>query len=209
MSMPALCPKGDRRIVTIGGATLFHGDSFDIMPGLGEVDIVITDPPYNLKTHRGARSMKSLDSSPIDFDCLSDRQFVEFCANAVTQTRRWVVLSCSWQHAAGLEMAGVPLIRLGAWVKPNAAPQLPATVPASDGKQWLFSTAKVRSDGTAAGIMPSGCATSNMANIPLRSRSSSSWIGLRNSLNPARRSSIRSWEAALPESHACNSAASS
>ncbi|MGI8990740.1 MAG: hypothetical protein ACR2I2_14340 [Bryobacteraceae bacterium] len=28
-----------------------------------------------------------------------------------------------WQHAAGLEKAEVPLVRLGIWHKPNGAPQ--------------------------------------------------------------------------------------
>ena len=32
--------------VTIGGATFFCGDSMDILPTLGKVDCVITDPPY-------------------------------------------------------------------------------------------------------------------------------------------------------------------
>jgi site-specific DNA-methyltransferase (adenine-specific) len=93
------------------------------MPTLGDVDVLITDPPYNAKTHKGARSAKSLSKSQIDFDSLSEKQFIEFCANAVAQTRRWVLMSCAWQHAALLETAGIPLVRLGAWVKPNAAPQ--------------------------------------------------------------------------------------
>jgi len=32
-------------------------------------------------------------------------------------------MSCPWQHAALLEKAGVPLVRLGIWHKPNGAPQ--------------------------------------------------------------------------------------
>jgi site-specific DNA-methyltransferase (adenine-specific) len=107
----------------IGDCTLFHDDAFALMPTLGEVDCIITDPPYNPKTHKGARSAKSLAASQIDFDSLSEAQFVEFCANAVAQARRWVVMSCAWQHAALLENTGVPLVRLGIWHKPNGAPQ--------------------------------------------------------------------------------------
>jgi site-specific DNA-methyltransferase (adenine-specific) len=44
----------------------------------------------------------------------------EFCANSVTLARRWVVMSCAWQHAAQLEKAGV---MLGIWYKPNGALQ--------------------------------------------------------------------------------------
>jgi site-specific DNA-methyltransferase (adenine-specific) len=111
------------RIRQIGNATLLLADAFVEMPKIGDVDVIITDPPYNSKTHKGARSAKSLAASQIDFDSLTERQFVEFCGNAVAQARRWVVMSCAWQHAAELEKAGVPLVRLGVWHKPNGAPQ--------------------------------------------------------------------------------------
>ena len=32
--------------VTIGNATLYLGDCRDILPTLGKVDAVVTDPPY-------------------------------------------------------------------------------------------------------------------------------------------------------------------
>ena len=107
----------------IGNAALYLADAFEVMPKLGEVDCIITDPPYNAKTHRGARSAKSLAASRIDFDSLTEEQFIEFCGNAVAQAKRWVVMSCAWQHAALLEKSGAPLVRLGIWHKPNGAPQ--------------------------------------------------------------------------------------
>ena len=107
----------------VGNAQLILADAFDAMPRRGYVDCIITDPPYNRKTHIGARSRKSLWSSLIDFESISETQFVEFCGNAVAPARRWVVMSCAWQHAAELEKAGVPLVRLGVWHKPNGAPQ--------------------------------------------------------------------------------------
>jgi site-specific DNA-methyltransferase (adenine-specific) len=107
----------------IGDCVLYQGDAFRLMPDIGEVDCIITDPPYNAKTHKGARSARSLGASRIDFDALSDERFIEFCGNAVAQARRWVVMSCAWQHAAQLEKTGLPLLRLGIWHKPNAAPQ--------------------------------------------------------------------------------------
>ncbi len=33
--------------VTIGDATLYHGDCLEILPSLGEVDAIVTDPPYS------------------------------------------------------------------------------------------------------------------------------------------------------------------
>jgi site-specific DNA-methyltransferase (adenine-specific) len=37
--------------VTIGNATLYLGDCRDILPTLGKVDHIITDPPYSARTH--------------------------------------------------------------------------------------------------------------------------------------------------------------
>ena len=34
--------------VIIGNATLYLGDCRDILPGLGRVDAVVTDPPYGI-----------------------------------------------------------------------------------------------------------------------------------------------------------------
>ena len=43
-------------VVQIGNATLYLGDCMDILPTLGKVDAVITDPPYSDKTHNNAKS---------------------------------------------------------------------------------------------------------------------------------------------------------
>ena len=94
------------------------------MPKIGDVDVIITDPLYNSKpTKAPARRSLCLRLLKLIFDSLTERQFIEFCGNAVTQAKRWVVMSCAWQHAAELERAGVPLVRFGIWHKPNGAPQ--------------------------------------------------------------------------------------
>jgi site-specific DNA-methyltransferase (adenine-specific) len=107
----------------IGEATLILGDAFDILPTLDPVDVIVTDPPYNARTHMGARSHRSLKRSPIDFESITEEQFIVFCTSAVTLAKRWVVMSCAWQHAAALEKVGVPLVRLGVWHKLGSAPQ--------------------------------------------------------------------------------------
>jgi len=43
------------------GITIYHGDCLEIMPGLGKVDAVVTDPPYgmNLGSHGGANDKRA------------------------------------------------------------------------------------------------------------------------------------------------------
>jgi DNA modification methylase len=47
------------------GITIYHGDSFDVIPHLSGINAVITDPPYNA----------GLD---IDNDDMSPKEFDEF-----------------------------------------------------------------------------------------------------------------------------------
>lgn len=41
------------RTETIGRATLYLGDCLEVLPTLGKVDHIITDPPYSDRTHSG------------------------------------------------------------------------------------------------------------------------------------------------------------
>jgi site-specific DNA-methyltransferase (adenine-specific)/modification methylase len=65
-------------VVTIGDATLYLGDCMDILPTLGKVDAVVSDPPYGLgdkmtggtkRFMTGEGGMKTLgawDAQPVD-----------------------------------------------------------------------------------------------------------------------------------------------
>lgn len=41
--------------VIIGGATLYQGDCREILPTLGKVDMVLTDPPYGIGADKGKK----------------------------------------------------------------------------------------------------------------------------------------------------------
>lgn len=105
------------------GVTLHLGDCREVLSRPDSVDAIITDPPYGRATHTGARSAKSLVKSQIDFDPITAAELVRLSGNFCNVARRWVVMTCEWQHAAALETAELPLVRVGVWVKPNAAPQ--------------------------------------------------------------------------------------
>lgn len=89
------------RVERIGDATLYLGDCFELLPEIGTVDAVITDPP---------------------FASMSSAQVVSALTACVEKARRWVLATVEWRHATELESLG-SLVRLGVWVKPNGAPQ--------------------------------------------------------------------------------------
>jgi site-specific DNA-methyltransferase (adenine-specific) len=124
--------------VEIGDATLYCGDCLEVLPTLGRVDVTITDPPYGEKTHAGARTQpddfykmknrvkptyQSSKNEIVDFSCIKQNDLSDICSKLCALSARWVVMTCEWQHAAILEESGVPLVRLGVWIKPNGAPQ--------------------------------------------------------------------------------------
>lgn len=110
------------RVEHIGEATLYLGDCRELLPTVGG-GVVITDPPYGRVTHAGARSANSLNASPIGFEAIEAHELVDLARLFLRSAARWVVMTCEWRHAALLEEAGVPLVRLGVWIKPNGAPQ--------------------------------------------------------------------------------------
>ena len=110
---------------------VIEGDCLPVMRTLpdGAVDHVITDPPYAEKTHAGARGARpgvGLTTVPIvTFDSIGDEAFLGLCRESVRVARRWVLMTCDWRHAAVAENSdcGVSVVRVGVWVKPDAAPQ--------------------------------------------------------------------------------------
>lgn len=44
------------RVETIGNATLYHGNCLDVLPMIGKVDYVVTDPPYGISWKRGVNN---------------------------------------------------------------------------------------------------------------------------------------------------------
>ena len=107
------------RIERIGNATLYLADCMDVLPILDKVDAVITDPPYDEKTHSGHLS-KVVNRQDLGFDKLLDFQkFIDIC---VEKASRWVIMTCATSHVLE-SMNREDFIRMGIWVKPNGAPQ--------------------------------------------------------------------------------------
>lgn len=111
-----------------GRVTLYLGDCREILPTLGRVDAVVTDPPYGSDdTHAGHLSNITLRNGEragqaLGFDGIERDEMVALCRAWVELAQRWVVFTCEWKYAHALDDAGL-LIRLGIWRKPDGAPQ--------------------------------------------------------------------------------------
>lgn len=104
---------------------VIHGDNADVLPMLPDKSVahVITDPPYDSKTHSGARCGAIGSMLGVPFDHLESA-----AGNAKMLLRlasRWTVAFCSLEQLGeyrdGAEKAWV---RAGVWDKINPSPQL-------------------------------------------------------------------------------------
>lgn len=122
------------RTETIAEGIVLHlGDCREILPKLDMADCVITDPPYDEFTHRGALHKTEKDREfGIEFAALSNLNFVR---PLMEQTRYWVLFFC------GLEMLGKyqdqapdKYVRGMIWDRISNAPQISGDRPAQGGE---------------------------------------------------------------------------
>jgi modification methylase len=88
-------------IVTIGDATLYHGDCLEILPTLDKVDSVVTSPPYNFsgfhRTTKGkpARILSYGKSCPDNLPQEEYKKWLSCVFNAIPLNDNG---SCWWNH---------------------------------------------------------------------------------------------------------------
>lgn len=119
--------------VVIGNASLYLGDCREVVPTLEGVGVVITDPPYADRTHKGARTQGSVGNGGsvlLTFDALASDDFSALARMLIDSAQRWVVMTCDHAHAA-LLFGWPEFIRLGAWVKHAPMPQMTGDRPGS------------------------------------------------------------------------------
>jgi DNA modification methylase len=86
---------------------IYHGDCREILPSIGHVDHVITDPPYDHWTHIGARTSRDgviqplgIDFEPVDADVAWIlRITVPICA-------RWLIFFCALEQLGAYQAEG-------------------------------------------------------------------------------------------------------
>ena len=130
--------------VQIGPAVLYHGDCLEVLPDLGRVDAVITDPPFDAEAHAAGRRVltrgrdlgrsRSVDPAPLPFDPLTAQARDTLAAWAARSCSGWFLSFCQaeaverWRVA--LTANGAKWVRAMVWVKPDSAPQISGDRPA-------------------------------------------------------------------------------
>lgn len=114
---------------TIGGATIYLGDAREILPELGAVDLVVTDPPYSSGgAHRSDRNLSTAskyrlggtEKTDPDFsgDSRDQRALTLWCSDWMAQclriTRRGGALLCfiDWRNLPTI----IDASQVGGWV---------------------------------------------------------------------------------------------
>lgn len=123
--------------------TLHHGDAFDFIAALPDqsIDCVITDPPFDARTHGMARSNnrnivgnRALSgTSTVRFESFDHETQRALFADLGRVTRRWVVSNLATDTAFRFQLEppeGLRVLRIGAWIKTNPMPMISADRPA-------------------------------------------------------------------------------
>lgn len=119
-----------------GRALIYQGDCLDVLAGLGPVDHVITDPPYEAECHdQGRRVQRGRTPvlEPLPFAAMTAALRERFAAEAVRLADRWIITFCQlegvalWREAyakGGGRTRGAAI-----WIKPDAQPRLAGDAP--------------------------------------------------------------------------------
>jgi site-specific DNA-methyltransferase (adenine-specific) len=118
----------------IGDCTLYLGDCLEVMPALGKVDAVVTDPPYGEETHKNAKSNRGgSGKKAINFSSINIEKLKQIISLSASLGPRWYASTMEWRHVLGFELSppsGWEFVRMGVWLKTNPMPQISADRPA-------------------------------------------------------------------------------
>ena len=123
-------PWKERR--EIGDAVLYLGDCLEILPTLAKADHVICDPPYDAKTHAGARYGFVETSSEIPFPPIDPAAVAPILLSAC---EAWCIAFCALEMYGDYKRAaGDQWVRAGFWRRTNGVPQFTGDRPGQPGE---------------------------------------------------------------------------
>jgi len=126
------------RVEQIGDCTLYLADCMDVLPTLGEVDAVVTDPPFEAEAHtpmcRTNKSIKSGENDVISFEAITEDLRTSIAQWSANNCNGWALYFCQVEASAAyrdaLNAAGAKYKRTMVWVKPDSSPQFNGQCPA-------------------------------------------------------------------------------
>jgi len=114
------------------------GDCLAILRSMPDrsVDHVITDPPYDARTHKAGNAMRMTSNGVADltipFAPLEDFNIIAECLRV---SRRWCLFFCSFLDVHKYEQVDpAAWVRCGIWDRPDGAPQFTGDRPAQGGE---------------------------------------------------------------------------
>lgn len=120
------------------GITIYHGDCREVVTGLNRIDHVISDPPYDARTHAGARTAKTASPKFGEIDkidiAFAPLDISEALPRLLLVCRRWCVCFCTMEMIAEYQrVSESSWVRAGFWRRPDGAPQFTGDRPATPG----------------------------------------------------------------------------
>lgn len=131
-----------KRKEVIGECTLLLGDCREILPTLGRVCHVITDPPYDKDAHAAGHRVLSIVgtkrrdtiAAPLSFEPMTDDCMETIAGYCAANCDGWALAFCQVEMVGKwrgfFEAAGARWSRGMVWVKPDSSPQLSGDRPA-------------------------------------------------------------------------------
>jgi hypothetical protein len=135
------------RVEHIGRATLYLGNSLEIMPSLGRVSHIICDPPYEAITHKaldGSNTARRNDGRPaspaVEFAPVDGiRSAIVSAAEAACEG--WFIAFCTPEGVAKwadeINESKLKYKRACHWIKPDSMPQLNGQGPAQGAENFV------------------------------------------------------------------------
>lgn len=128
-----------KKHVKIGDCDLYLGDCLSIMPLLGPVGHIISDPPYEASLHTSKNSLRGpvrADRGPdlkgLDFAPIDEIRAAVVERGAICEG--WFIVFCTvegvWKWAEEINASPMKYKRACIWVKPDSTPQLNGQGPA-------------------------------------------------------------------------------
>jgi site-specific DNA-methyltransferase (adenine-specific) len=118
--------------VRIGDCELYCGDARQLLSGM-EVDAILTDPPYDARTHEGA--ITDHNGNQINFAPIGD--IAGLVGQFLGVSRGWNIVFCPLEDLAAYRDAAYPSkawVRAGIWDRIINTPQFTGDRPAQGGE---------------------------------------------------------------------------